>query len=200
MRMQLALRLSDHPLTDEELVEIARANPDLRFERSSSGELLVSPPTGGRSGRAEVELLAQLMEWNRKTGLGCVFSSSAGFNLPHQALRSPDASWVRLERWERLSDAEQIAFPRLCPDVVFELRSASDDLRQVQDKVREFVRHGASLGVLIDPYRRLVEIFRSGAEPQVVGPRAAMPLDPELPSFVLDAAAIIELANPAQPR
>ena len=195
MLMQLVLRLSKQPLTDNDIVAIAGYNPGLRFERSNAGELLVSPPTGGFSGEAEAELIRQLGAWNRKTGRGHVFSSNTGFNLPNQALRSPDASWVSREHWERISEEERTKFPHLCPDAVFELRSATDEIKRTQAKMLEFIENGSRLGVLIDPYRSVVEIYRPNATPHV-REAGSIALDPELPGFVLDARTIIAQANP----
>ena len=91
-----------HRVTDEELRELSERNPGYQFERTADGRLLVTP-TGLASGRRSGEVFYQLEHWNRRTRLGVAFDSSAGFRLPDGSLLSPDASWVRRERWEALS-------------------------------------------------------------------------------------------------
>ena len=151
-----------HRVTDEELWELSERNPGYQFERTADGRLLVTP-TGGESGRRSGEVIYQLEHWNRRTRLGVVFDSSTGFRLPDGSLFSPDASWVRRERWEALSREEREGFVPLCPDAVFEVRSASQSLGELREKMTVYLANGARLGVLIDPYRKAVEIYRPGA-------------------------------------
>jgi Uma2 family endonuclease len=142
-----------HRVTDEELWELSERNPGYQFERTADGRLIVTP-TGGESGRRSGEIFGQLREWNRRTRLGVAFDSSTGFRLPDGSLLSPDASWVRRERWEALSREEREGFVPLCPDAVFEVRSASQSLGELREKMEAYRANGARLGVLIDPYRQ----------------------------------------------
>ena len=119
--MAITLRYP-RPLTDEEVVELARHNPGYQFECSAKGELVVTP-RGSESGRRSAELLGQLHAWNRRTSVGVTFDSSTGFKLPDGALLSPDASWMRQARWDALTPEERRGFAPLCPDAVFEIRS-----------------------------------------------------------------------------
>ncbi|MDF5732871.1 MAG: Uma2 family endonuclease [Rhizonema sp. PD38] len=115
-------------VSHEQFKELAIVNRDLRLERSATGELIVMPPTGSKTGNRNIDIEGQLWLWNRKTKLGKVFNSSGDFHLPNGATRSPDASRVKLERWVALTLEEKEGFAPLCPDFVVELRSASDNL------------------------------------------------------------------------
>ena len=121
--------------SDEEYAEFCRQNPDLRIERTSEGDLIIMPPTGGKSGTQNFHLTAQFGVWVLKDGTGKGFDSSTEFSLPNGAKRMPDMSWVGNERWNALSDKQRKQFPPLCPDFVVELRSPSDRLKDLQQKM-----------------------------------------------------------------
>jgi Uma2 family endonuclease len=180
-----------HRVTDEELWELSERNPGYQFERTADGRLIVTP-TGGESGRRSLQIAYQLERWNRRTRLGVAFDSSTGFRLPDGSLLSPDASWVRRERWEALSREEREGFVPLCPDAVFEVRSASQSLGELREKMEAYRANGARLGVLIDPYRRAVEIYRPGAPVERYEGVERVSLDPELPGFILELEPIFE--------
>ena len=177
------------PITDEELLQLARRNPGYQFERGANGELIVTP-TGSEGGRRSMELGYQLTAWNRGRSTGVTFDSSTGFRLPDGSVLAPDASWVWLERWEMLTPGERKGFAPLCPDAVFEIRSESDRRVDLRMKMIAYLKNGARLAVLIDPNRRTVEIHRPAAAPQILEEVTAVQLDPELAGFVLDLTAI----------
>ncbi|MCC3448333.1 Uma2 family endonuclease [Microcoleus sp. PH2017_09_SFU_O_A] len=133
----------------EQFEALALANPDLRLERTTEGELIVNPPTGGESSERNFNITGQLARWcDDNEDLGSGFDSSGGFILPNGANRSPDASWVSRERLEALTPKQRKGFVPLCPDFVVELRSASDSLSTLQTKMREYIDNGARLGWL----------------------------------------------------
>jgi Uma2 family endonuclease len=179
-------------LTDEQFYKLATAHPDLRMERTPTGKIVIMPPTGGNTGKRNADLTTDLNIWNRQTRLGVVFDSSTEFNLPNAGDRSPDASWIRLERWNALSREEQETFPPICPDFVIELRSPSDRLTRLQSKMREYLRSGLRLGWLIDPKNRRVEIYRQGREVEVLESPATLSGEDVLPEFVLDLKFVFE--------
>jgi Uma2 family endonuclease len=184
--MPVAVRLDlIRPVTDEELLQLSRRNPGYRFERSAEGRLIVTP-AGGESGRRSLEVAGQLRDWNRSAQLGIVFDSSTGFRLPDGSLLSPDASWVRRDRWEALTREEREGFVPLCPDAAFEVRSPSDMLADPREKVQSYLANGARVAVLIDPYARAVEVYRPGREPERHERPDRVALGPELPGFVLE--------------
>ncbi|NMG20574.1 Uma2 family endonuclease [Brasilonema bromeliae] len=182
-------------LTDEQFYQLCIANEPWQLELTQTGELIIIPPTGGESGIRNSDINMQVGLWNRQTKLGKVFDSSTEFKLPSGAYRCPDASWVKLERWEALTKDEKRRFPPICPDFVIELRSESDALDKLRTKMREYQENGASLGWLIDPQTPLVEIYRPEQDVEVLN----FPFDnpPQLsgeevlPGFVLDLTIIL---------
>ena len=180
-------------LTDEQFFQLCQQNRELRFERTAKGEILIMPPTGGETGNRNIELAYQLQAWSRQNNLGKAFDSSTGFKLPNGANRSPDAAWVRRERWEALTPQQRQKFLPLCPDFVVELRSPSDSLKETQEKMQEYIDNGARLGWLIDPQTRRVEIYRPNQDVEILENPATVPGEDVLPGFVLDLNCIISI-------
>ncbi|MGC9506014.1 Uma2 family endonuclease, partial [Baaleninema sp.] len=149
-------------LTDAQFAEICRNNRDLRFERTAKGDLIVMPPTGSETGNRNFNLSGQLWLWNRQTQLGYAFDSSIGFTLPNGAIRSPDASWIARDGWDALTPEERQGFAPICPDFVVELRSKSDRLKLLQEKMTEYLDCGCRLGWLLDVAQKRVEVYRAG--------------------------------------
>ncbi|MBF2083641.1 Uma2 family endonuclease [Thermoleptolyngbya sp. C42_A2020_037] len=189
--MNLTLHLGTAiALTDEQFEQLARANRDVRIERSATGELILMPPTGGETGNRNLEIITDLGIWNRAAKLGVAFDSSTGFRLPNGAIRSPDAAWIRQERWDALTPEDRKRFPPLCPDFVIELCSESDDWPVLQAKMREYVENGLVLGWLIDPRTRQVEVYRRDRPPERLENPASLSEEGLLPGFVLDLSEI----------
>ncbi|MGQ9871927.1 Uma2 family endonuclease [Leptodesmis sp.] len=172
-------------LTDDQFYQLCQANPEIKFERSAQGELIIMAPTGGETGNCNIEIAADFVIWNRQTQLGKVFDSSTGFRLPNGAARSPDVAWVRQERWDALTPAERKAFPPLCPDFVLELRSPGDSLSKLQAKMREYIENGAQLGWLLNRQDQQVEIYRPGQAVEVLETPAFLSGESVLPGFIL---------------
>lgn len=184
----LALNLDAVHLTDEQFYQLCQNNRELKFERTASGELFIMPPVGGESGNREAELIADLAIWNRQTGLGFTFSSSTIFKLANGADRSPDAAWIRRERWEALTSEQRRKFPPIAPDFVIELRSATDDLEMLRAKMLEYLDAGVRLGWLINPQQQQVEVYRLGQEAQVYELPTELSGEDVLPGFTLSLA------------
>lgn len=179
-------------LSDDDFYNLCQANRDLKLERTATGQLVVMPPTGGEGGKREADLIVDLGNWNRQTGLGIAFSSSTGFKLPNGTHRSPDAAWVRQERWETLTPQQRRKFPPLAPDFVIELRSATDELETLQQKMQEYMDNGVGLGWLINPQERQVEIYRPGQPPQILDSPSYLSAEDVLPGFILDLSRIFD--------
>ena len=177
-------------VSDEEFAELCRLNPELQLERTSEGDLVILSPTGGRTGRRNAKLIARVTSWAEQDGTGQVFDSSTLFTLPNTAKRSPDVAWVRNDRWNALSSKEQDEFPPLCPGFVVELRSRTDSLKALKEKMEEYVNNGAELGWLIDPLDRSVHVYRAGATPEVLENPQEVSGEPLLKGFVLDLRAL----------
>jgi Uma2 family endonuclease len=174
----------------EQFYEFCQANRDLRIERTASGEVIITPPAFSDTGNRNIKIVQQLANWADYDTTGETFDSSAGFTLPNGATRSPDASWIKLERWNALSEEQQASFAPICPDFVIELRSRSDTLRSLQDKMQEYIDNGTLLGFLIDCKIRKVHIYRPNQEPEILDNPEVVSAAPELPGFILRMATI----------
>ena len=170
---------------------LCRSNPDLRLERSARGEVIVMAPAGSDSGMRNAGLTAQLWVWNRDSGLGVVFDSSAGFTLPNGAVRAADAAWMTLERWKAVPAGDRRKFAPLCPDFVVEIASPSDTPEDTRLKMREYLDQGVRLGWLLDPGSGLVEIYRPGRPVETLDRPATLSGEDVLPGFTLDLRGIL---------
>ena len=166
--MLVNLKAIAHKVSDLELLQLSSDNPETRFETTKEGKLIIMSPTGSNSGRRNSSLIAQIWLWNTQTALGEVFDSSTGFTLSNGAVKSPDVSWIQLERWNELTQEQQDKFAPIDPDFVIELRSSSDKLEDLQQKMLEYNECGVKLGWLIDPQNKQVEIYRQGREKEVL--------------------------------
>lgn len=188
-----AIHLSLEPLvqtlTHEQFYKLCMANKDVAMERSVTGELIIMPPVGGESGEREADYIIDLGIWNRQTKLGKVFSSSTVFKLPKGGDRSPDAAWVKLETWNQLTPDQKKKFPPLCPDFVIELRSESDRLKSLQQKMQEYLASGLQLGWLINPQDQTVEIYRPNQDIVIAHLPTTLSGDDVLPGFILKIKA-----------
>ncbi|MEG4286461.1 Uma2 family endonuclease [Microcoleus sp. A006_D1] len=178
-------------LTDEQFFQLCQENRDLRFERTSTGELIIMPPASSETGRRNAELSFQVQSWSRQNKhLGIAFDSSTGFKLPDGADISPDAAWIRRDRWEALTPEEKEKFAPICPDFVVELRSPTDSLEKLRAKMRLYMKNGVCLGWLLDRKNRKVEISRQGREVEILDAAATLSGEEVLPGFVLDLTDI----------
>jgi Uma2 family endonuclease len=173
-------------MSDHEFFELCQLNPDWRLERTSEGDLIIMPPTGGWTGMRNFTLIGVFSRWVEMDGTGIGFDSSTGFVLPNGARRSPDLAWVKRSRWEALSEEEKEEFLPLCPDFVVELRSRSDAVGTLQAKMQEYIANGAQLGWLIDPYEQKVYIYRPHTEVRCLENPTTIAGDPVLPGFTLE--------------
>jgi Uma2 family endonuclease len=182
----VALDVNSVGMTDERFYQLCQDNEDLRLELTADGDLIIMAPTGGTTGSRNADINFQLTAWARKDGAGLSFDSSTMFILPNGANRSPDGSWVSRDRWDALSQDERDKFVPLCPDFVLELRSPSDSLRFLQEKMREYIANGAQLGLLIDPKPKRVYVYRADQSVESLDNPTGISCDPVLPGFVLE--------------
>jgi Uma2 family endonuclease len=173
-------------LSDREFFEFCQLNRDLRLERTSEGDLIIMPPTGGETGKLNFALTALFGAWVEKDGAGIGFDSSTGFTLPNGAKRSPDLAWVKRSRWEALTQKERKEFPPLCPEFVVEIRSESDALDTLQAKMEEYIANGALLGWLIDSLEKRVYVYHSSGPARCLDDPKTLSGDPVLPGFTVD--------------
>ena len=164
----LPATLTVGPMGDEQFAEFCSEHPDLFFEMTAEGELVVMPPNYSLTGTRNSEIDWQLRTWAKQDKRGVANDSCTGYVLPNGARRSPDASWVPKSRIRELNSESLEGYWHLCPDFIIELKSRSDRLRTLRAKMQEWLANGAQLGWLIDPSTRTVEIYRPGREPEVL--------------------------------
>jgi Uma2 family endonuclease len=187
----LPLRLHpDRPLTDEALLRFCASNEPMQVEREPNGDLIIMSPTWSDTSSKNSNLIYQLYKWAEETGSGQVFESNAGFTLPDGSMRSPDAAWISWTVWNALPAERQRGFARICPQLIVELRSDSDLLTKVQEKMRQWIANGAELGWLIDPESKTVEVYRPGREPEVQEGQSAVYGEGPVVGFVLELGRI----------
>lgn len=187
----LVLRL--HPvlnMTDAQFFEFCQLNRELQIERTATGDLIIMPPTGSATGGRNFKLTQQLANWTDQDGTGIGFDSSTGFTLPNGAKRSPDAAWIKLDRWNQLTEEEQERFAPISPDFVVELRSPSDNLADLQDKMKEYIENGVRLGWLIDRPQQRVFVYRADGSVELLESPETLNGELVLPGFELDLSKI----------
>lgn len=177
-------------VSDQQFYDFCRTNPDLRIERNAKGEIIVMPPafadTGNRNGR----IFGQLFVWSEADATGEAFDSSSGFTLPNGATRSPDAAWILSDRWNALQPEQQASFAPIAPDFVVELRSSSDTLVSLKEKMEEYIANGVRLGLLIDRKNCQVHVYRPNLSPEILDNPETVNCEPEMPMFALKMARI----------
>ncbi|QYX30801.1 Uma2 family endonuclease [Sphaerospermopsis torques-reginae] len=177
-------------LTDDQFFELCQINELIKIERNPDSSLILKPLLGGISSNINAGLTAQLANWNDDKSQGIVFGSDVGFILPNAAIRSPSAAWIKLERWNTLSDEKKEKFPPICPDFVIEILSPSDSLKTTQEKMREYIDNGVRLGLLINRKSHQVEIYRPGKEVEVLNSPVTVSGEDVLKGFVLNLGII----------
>lgn len=181
-------------LTPEQFELLCAENREAVLELAADGRVIAMTPTGSETSGRNSELLFQLQRFAKASGRWKVFESSGGFRLPDGSVVSPDASLVRLDRWQALSAEERRRFAPLCPDLVVELASPSDDgprgVAALRQKMAEYQRNGARLGWLVLPEERAVEVWPSAGDPQRLVNPAVLTAPPEFPGLSLHLAEI----------
>jgi Uma2 family endonuclease len=174
------------PMTQDQFFDFCQQNPDKRFERTAEGELIIMAPCGLDAGFQEAEVCIQLGVRAKAVGQGKAVGANAGFILPNGANRAPDAAWLSPEQLASLTPEQRRKFPPLCPFFLIEVRSPSDVLKKLQEKMDEYMANGCELGWLIDPDSKRVHVYRPAQPVQVLNNPQTVSGAPELPGFVLD--------------
>jgi len=186
----LPATLNAPPMTDAQFAEFCAEHPDLSFEMTAEGELIVMAPTFSLTAARNSQITSQLTVWAQKDSRGIVFDSSGGFVLPSSARRSADASWVEKSKIQQLSKESRDGFFHLCPEFVIELKSNSDRLRTLRAKMHEWIANGAQLAWLINPDTQTVEIYRSNGEVETRNGCTSIAAESPVDGFVLDLAPV----------
>ncbi len=177
-------------LTNEQFYKICQDNRDLRFEKNAKGYLIIMSPAGDETSYRNGRLTQQLFNWSDQDKTGIPFDSSAGFMLPNGAIRSPDAAWITLEKWNKIDPSRREKFGPICPDFLIELRSPSDSLKSLQEKMREYIENGTKLGWLINRKDQQVEVYRPGKKVEILDHPTTLSGEDVLPNFVLNLELI----------
>lgn len=182
--LPIKINLQGITLTEDQFILLCQENPDWQFELTAQKELVIMPPTGFETGRRNSRLIRYLDVWTEMDGSGVSCDSSTLFALPNGAKRSPDAAWVRRERVTQLTKAQRESVLPLCPDFVVELRSSTDRLTDLLEKMQEYLANGARLGWLIDPFEKRAYLYRPDQPVEILEDPAELRGDPILPGFV----------------
>lgn len=168
VRYHILLEDDAPKMTTDEFWEFSQQNPEFRAELTKDGEVILMPPTGFETSDRNSEINFQLRRWAKTDTTGIATESNAGFILPNGATYAPDAAWTLKSRLDDFSAAEKNKFLPLCPDFVLELRSSSDNLKELQAKMEEYIESGAKLGWLIDPKTKQVHVYRPNCETEIL--------------------------------
>ncbi|MBK1986230.1 Uma2 family endonuclease [Sphaerospermopsis aphanizomenoides BCCUSP55] len=177
-------------MNDEQFFDFCQLNRDFRIERNPLGDLLIMSPSGSETDERNFNLTGQLWIWTKQDATGVGFGSSGGFTLPNGAVRSPDAAWIQKERWEAIPAEQRKKFAPICPDFVVELRSETDSLKTLQEKMEEYIENGVKLAWLIDRKQRKVYIYRPGQVVEELDHPQTLNGKDILPEFILDLSQI----------
>ena len=188
--MLVNLKAIAHKVTEFEVLQLSRDNPDTKFETTKEGKLIVMSPTGSSTGEKNSSLLAQIWIWNNQNKSGKVFDSSTGFILSNGAIRSPDVSWIELSRWRELTPEQQDRYAPIDPDFVIELRSPTDRLEDLQLKMKEYMDCGVKIGWLIDPKGKQAEIYRQGQDREILDSPQSLSGEDILSGLTVDLSEI----------
>jgi Uma2 family endonuclease len=188
----LALAFPDKGMSDEQFFAFCQLNRDVKIERNAQGEIVIMSPTGSETGNWNSSFNGVLFVWNNQTKLGKTFDSSAGFKLPSGATYGPDAAWMPRKKWDSISAAEKRKFAPLVPDFIMELRSPSDRLEPIQDKIAEFMECGCRLAWLIDPEAQQTTVYRADGSETIVHFEEVLSGEDVLPGFSVNLANLFE--------
>jgi Uma2 family endonuclease len=179
-------------MSDDELYAFCQANPHVRMERDEKKQIIIMPPAGGETGNQHIEIGAAVNNWNKQSELGKAFDSSTGFTLPDGSMRSPDVSWVSIEKWKNLSAKQKQHFVPFAPDFLVEVLSPADHLQPAQEKMHKWIQNGARLAWLIVPEKQLSFIYRAdGTVDKIEGFDKKLSGEDVLPGFEFDLSVLL---------
>jgi Uma2 family endonuclease len=154
-------------LSEEQFFCLCNENQQLRFERDKYKNIILMAPTGSFTGNYHFSIAFHLGLWNKKNKAGYVFDSSAGFTLSNGAVRNPDVAWIKKSRWEKIPQHDKERFAHICPDFIIEVRSKTDSLKQLKEKMNEWIENGCRLGWLIDIENRKTYIYKPNTKTRI---------------------------------
>ena len=181
-------------LKPEQFALLCAENREAVLELAADGRVLAMTPTGSETGGRNSELAFQLQRFARSGSIWKAFDSSTGFRLPDGSVLSPDASLVQINRWQALTPEQRRGFAPLCPDLVVELASPSDEgpraLAALRSKMAAYQANGARLGWLLIPHKQVVEVWPISGDPKSFNGIEVLDAGPEFPGLQLQLAEI----------
>lgn len=179
--------------TDDELFEFCVANPDLRIERDKSGKLKIMSPTGSLTGHIHFRLYTQVAAWYvENEWRGYLFDATAGFLLPDRSVLVPDLAYVSREKWDALTESQKEKFAPVCPEFVVEIRSKTDLLTDLQQKMKQWMSNGCELAWLIDPVKQQAWVYKKNETDQSIDDfKSVLDGEPVLPGLRVDLSKLI---------
>jgi Uma2 family endonuclease len=177
-------------MTEEQFFQFCQENDSIDFERNANGEIIIMAPTGTSTGWFNINISTDLTIWNRKSNLGYVFDSNTGFTLPNNAVRSPDAAFIRKEEWQKVSLSDRKRFAHVCPDFVIELLSEADHEISLQEKMKEWMENGCQLSWMINPLKKITIIYRRNGQAEAKSFDTILDGEDVLPGFTIDLSKI----------
>ncbi len=155
-------------MTDKEFFNFCIQNRDLRIERDENGQIFIMAPVNVEGGNQNGKIFGYLFAWNIIKQTGECFDSSTGYTLPDNSVRSPDASWMPLAKWNAIPKEERQKHSHICPNFVVELKSKSDSLRYLKNKMLKWIENGCELAWLIIPEKQEAHIYRSNGSIEII--------------------------------
>ena len=191
--MKFNIKLTDKlRFSDEEFFTLCTNNPELRLEKDKHGNVILMAPTGTNSSFFNGILFTEVSLWNRMAKTGKVLDSNGGITLPDGSVRAADVAFISNEEWNKLSEEERDKFAKLCPDFIIELRSKSDSLKELKEKMEMWITNGVQLAWLIDPKNQEVYIYKSNQTTEIVkGFDKIISGEPILKGFELDLKLLL---------
>lgn len=179
-------------MTEEQFFQFCQENESINFERNANGEIIIMAPTGSDIDVFNLEIASDLVLWNRKTKLGYIFGNNAGFTLPNNAVRSPDAAFIKKEEWQKVALSDRKRFAHVCPDFVIELLSETDHEIFAQEKMREWMENGCELSWMINPKEKETTIYRKNGKIEIKTFDSILDGENVLPGFTIDLSRIFK--------
>ena len=171
----------------KDLEKLQAEHPDYQMELVK-GEIIIMSPSGLESDEVAAAIVAYLWNWVKPRKLGRVTASSGGFRLPNanRDVRAPDVSFILAQRLPRTTED----YAELVPDLMFEVKSKTDSLAKLRQKIQEFLELGTKVGVLVDPRTRTMEVYRLNQDKIVLGDEDILEVSELLPGWKLPVVEV----------
>ncbi len=162
--------------------ELARLPEDHCRYELVKGRIIRMSPVGWRHGKVVASLLLALGRYIQQNRLGEIVTE-VGFVLSSNpdTVRAPDLAFIRQDR---LPPVDPRGFWHGAPDLAVEVLSPEDRATEVEEKVDEYLQHGVTVVLVVDPDVESVSVHRRLAPPLAVqGADAVLEIGDVLPGF-----------------